>query len=525
MSGDELFFLCETNLDEVLTSADGLKPDVLIVDSVQTLFTEDKQASPGSVTQVKDCTMRLMQYCKSSGVTVFIVGHINKEGVIAGPKVLEHMVDCVLYFEGESHTSYRLLRAAKNRFGSTNEIGVFEMADTGLTEVPNPSEMLLSGRPLGTSGTCVACVMEGTRPILAEVQALVSPTTLSVPRRSCNGFDYNRAAMLLAVLEKRGGLHFSNADVYLNVIGGLRLDEPAADLPVLLAAASAYRDKPIADTMTAIGEVGLSGEIRSVRQLELRLTEIHRLGFTHCIIPRSQGRTRSAPRRDFGCCAREISARRSPSRCKKRGQAMPNLNYLMRVVRGARFDKMKPILETVKEKSGHSKARTFLSILWCSVRYGAGYYDYAMFGFYAMNGRQRDTYLTRMRNKKVLQAMNDYSYAEEFDDKNRFNKRFAPYLRRRTLNGETATAQELAAFCAGQEAIFAKPNHGDSGRGVEKLRVADFPDAEAMLDYLHAHGLTVLEQVLAQHPQIAALHPSSVNTLRILTDVVGEDVI
>lgn len=287
VSGDELFFLCETNLDEVLTSADGLKPDVLIVDSVQTLFTEDKQASPGSVTQVKDCTMRLMQYCKSSGVTVFIVGHINKEGVIAGPKVLEHMVDCVLYFEGESHTSYRLLRAAKNRFGSTNEIGVFEMADTGLTEVPNPSEMLLSGRPLGTSGTCVACVMEGTRPILAEVQALVSPTTLSVPRRSCNGFDYNRAAMLLAVLEKRGGLHFSNADVYLNVIGGLRLDEPAADLPVLLAAASAYRDKPIADTMTAIGEVGLSGEIRSVRQLELRLTEIHRLGFTHCIIPRS----------------------------------------------------------------------------------------------------------------------------------------------------------------------------------------------------------------------------------------------
>lgn len=204
---------------------------------------------------------------------------------------------------------------------------------------------------------------------------------------------------------------------------------------------------------------------------------------------------------------------------------MPNLNYLMRVVRGARFDKMKPILETVKEKSGHSKARTFLSILWCSVRYGAGYYDYAMFGFYAMNGRQRDTYLTRMRNKKVLQAMNDYSYAEEFDDKNRFNKRFAPYLRRRTLNGETATAQELAAFCAGQEAIFAKPNHGDSGRGVEKLRVADFPDAEAMLAYLHEHGLTVLEQVLAQHPQIAALHPSSVNTLRILTDVVGEDVL
>lgn len=287
VTGDDLFLLCETNLEDILAAADRLQPDLMIVDSVQTLYSEDKSASPGSVTQVRDCTMRLMQYCKSNGVTVFVVGHINKEGAIAGPKVLEHMVDCVLYFEGESHTSYRLLRAAKNRFGSTNEIGVFEMKDSGLSEVVNPSEMLLSGRPQGTPGTCVAAVMEGTRPILAEVQALVSPSTLSVPRRTSNGLDYNRAAMLLAVLEKRGGLRFSNADVYLNVIGGLRLDEPAADLAVVISAASAAQDKPVSDTMAAVGEVGLTGEIRAVNQLNQRLAEIRRLGFTQCMIPRS----------------------------------------------------------------------------------------------------------------------------------------------------------------------------------------------------------------------------------------------
>ena len=287
VQSDKLYLLCETNLDSILAAAERVNPEVLIVDSVQTLFTEDKPATAGSVTQVRDCTMRLMQYCKGSGVTVFLVGHINKEGAIAGPKVLEHMVDCVLYFEGESHTSYRLLRAAKNRFGSTNEIGVFEMHDTGLCEVPNPSELLLAGRPLGTPGTCVACVMEGTRPILAEVQALVSPSSLSVPRRTSNGLDYNRASMLLAVLEKRGGLRFSNADVYLNVIGGLRLDEPAADLSVVIAAASAAQDKPVSDLLAAVGEVGLTGEIRSVGQLSQRLAEIRRLGFTQCIIPRS----------------------------------------------------------------------------------------------------------------------------------------------------------------------------------------------------------------------------------------------
>lgn len=284
---DALFVLCETNLDAILNAAERTRPGLLIVDSIQTLFTEDKPASPGSVTQVKECTLRLLQYCKSSGVTVFIVGHINKEGAIAGPKVLEHMVDCVLYFEGESHTSYRLLRAAKNRFGSTNEIGVFEMHDAGLREVPNPSEMLLAGRPLQTPGTCVACVMEGTRPVLAEVQALVCPTALAVPRRSGNGLDYNRVHMLLAVLEKRGGLRFSNADVYLNVIGGLRLEEPAADLAVVIAAASAAQDKPVSDTLAAVGEVGLTGEIRAVGQISQRLSEIRRLGFTACIIPKS----------------------------------------------------------------------------------------------------------------------------------------------------------------------------------------------------------------------------------------------
>ncbi len=292
---EELYLLCETNLENILASGEECKPDVLIVDSVQTLYSEDKPASAGSVTQVRDCTMQLLQYSKSSGVTVFLVGHINKEGAIAGPKILEHMVDCVLYFEGEAHTSYRLLRAAKNRFGSTNEIGVFEMLDKGLAEVPNPSEMLLAGRPLNTPGTCVACVIEGTRPILAEVQALVSPSTLSMPRRTANGFDYNRAAMLLAVLEKRGGLRFGAADVYLNVIGGLRLEEPAADLAVAMAIASAAQDKPLSDTLAAIGEIGLTGEIRAVNRLNQRLSELRRMGFTHCIIPRSGTKDLIAP--------------------------------------------------------------------------------------------------------------------------------------------------------------------------------------------------------------------------------------
>ena len=283
---EELLILSETRLSDVVEAVEETKPDILIVDSIQTLYNEENDSSPGSVSQVKDCTMTMMQLSKAQGITVFVVGHINKDGNIAGPKVLEHMVDCVLYFEGDPNTSYRLLRAAKNRFGSTNEIGVFEMLDVGLVEVPNPSQMLLEGRPEGASGTCVACVMEGTRPVLAEVQALVTQTSFNVPRRASDGFDFNRAVLLMAVAEKRAGLKMNLFDAYINVIGGLRLDEPGADLPVVLAVASSYRDKPIADDLVAIGEVGLTGEIRSVSHLNQRLGEVSRLGFKKCIIPR-----------------------------------------------------------------------------------------------------------------------------------------------------------------------------------------------------------------------------------------------
>jgi DNA repair protein RadA/Sms len=284
---EELYILSETRLSDILEAVEDNKPDILIVDSIQTLYNEENDSSPGSVSQVKDCTMALMNISKSQGITVFVVGHINKDGNIAGPKVLEHMVDCVLYFEGDPNSSYRLLRAAKNRFGSTNEIGVFEMMDKGLNEVPNPSQMLLEGRPEGASGTCVSCVMEGTRPVLAEVQALVTKTTFNVPRRASDGFDFNRAVLLLAVAEKRAGLKMSAFDAYINVIGGLRLDEPGADLPVALAVASSYRDQPIADDLVAIGEIGLTGEIRSVSNMNQRLGEVVRLGFKKCIIPRN----------------------------------------------------------------------------------------------------------------------------------------------------------------------------------------------------------------------------------------------
>lgn len=284
---DNLYILSETRLSEILQCVENLKPDVLIADSIQTLYNESNESSPGSISQVKDCTMAMMQLAKQNGITVFVVGHINKDGAIAGPKVLEHMVDCVLYFEGDQNASYRLLRAVKNRFGSTNEIGVFEMIDKGLMEVPNPSKMLLEGRPEGASGTCVACVMEGTRPVLAEVQALVCKTSFNVPRRTADGFDFNRAALLLAVAEKRCGLKLGVFDAYINVIGGLRLDEPAADLPVALAVASSYRDRPVAHDMVAIGEIGLTGEIRSVTHMNQRLAEVARLGFKYCIIPKS----------------------------------------------------------------------------------------------------------------------------------------------------------------------------------------------------------------------------------------------
>ena len=295
VKGGSVFVLAETEISEILSVAMELKPDVLIIDSIQTLYNPELTSSPGSVGQVKDCTMSLLRLSKDGGATVFLVGHVNKEGAIAGPKVLEHMVDCVLYFEGERSMNFRILRAAKNRFGSTNEIGVFEMLDTGLEEVMNPSEMLLSGRPENTPGTCVACVIEGTRPILAEIQALVTPSSANMPRRNSNGVDYNRTMMLLAVLQQRGGLSIGGCDAYINVIGGLNVDDPGADLATVLALASAYRDKPVRSEVAMFGEVGLTGELRQVSQINPRLAEIARMGFRACILPHSAKGRLSTP--------------------------------------------------------------------------------------------------------------------------------------------------------------------------------------------------------------------------------------
>lgn len=284
IDGGETYVLAETDMDKIIAAIDKAEPDIVVIDSIQTVSDAQVGSAPGSLSQIKECTMRIMRTAKDKGLTVFVVGHINKEGSIAGPKVLEHMVDCVLYFEGERSTSFRILRAAKNRFGSTNEIGVFEMADKGLRCVENPSEVFLSGRPENSPGTCVCCIVEGSRPILAEVQALVTPANYNAARR-CNGIDYNRAAMLLAVLEKRGGLPVGNCDAHINVIGGLSLDEPAADLATVLAVASSFLDRPLGTDLAAFGEVGLSGEIRSVSALNQRLGEISRLGFKRCVIP------------------------------------------------------------------------------------------------------------------------------------------------------------------------------------------------------------------------------------------------
>lgn len=284
LEGANILVLAETDLDAILECINIQEPEIVIIDSIQTITGGDVASAPGSVSQVRDCTMQIMRVTKEKGLTVFVVGHITKEGSIAGPKILEHMVDCVLYFEGERNTSFRILRAAKNRFGSTNEIGVFEMDDKGLKCVDNPSEMLLSGRPENSPGTCVACVIEGSRPLLAEVQALVTPSTYNAARRS-NGVDYNRAAMLLAVIEKRGGLPVTTCDAYINVIGGLTLDEPAADLATALAIASSYIDRALGTDLAAIGEIGLSGEIRSVSMINQRLSEIARLGFRRCVVP------------------------------------------------------------------------------------------------------------------------------------------------------------------------------------------------------------------------------------------------
>lgn len=283
--GNNLFILTETQLERIIAQTDKVKPDVIIVDSIQTIYSEAASSTQGSVTQVKECTLALIAKAKSEGISVILVGHVNKEGGIAGPKVLEHMVDAVLYFEGERQQSYRIIRAMKNRYGSTNEIGVFEMTDTGLVEVANPSEMLLAGRPKNISGNCAVCTIEGTRPIIAEVQALVSPTVFPAPRRTNNGMDYNRVCLILAVLEKRLGLRFSQNDVYLNVIGGLRIDEPAADAAMALALISSQTDRVIPDDLIAVGELGLAGECRAVSHLDLRIREAARLGFRRAIVP------------------------------------------------------------------------------------------------------------------------------------------------------------------------------------------------------------------------------------------------
>ncbi|HJC21789.1 MAG TPA: DNA repair protein RadA [Candidatus Butyricicoccus avicola] len=283
-----LFVLAETDMDEIIQETDLLAPDILIIDSIQTVYRRDLTAAPGGTTQIKECAMSLMQYAKRRSVTIFIVGHVNKEGTLAGPKILEHMVDCVLYFEGEQTGPFRCLRAAKNRFGATSEIGVFEMSDRGLLEVQNPSAAMLAGHPTGASGNCIACVMEGSRPLLAEVQALVAKTQFGVPRRTAAGVDYNRMVLLLAILEKRAGLFLSGSDAYVNVVGGMRLDEPAADLPMVLAITSSFRDKPLPEGVMSFGEVGLTGELRAVSCASQRIWEGYRLGFHTCIMPEQE---------------------------------------------------------------------------------------------------------------------------------------------------------------------------------------------------------------------------------------------
>jgi len=282
---DNLLVLAETSLDTSLKQIDDLCPEVIVVDSIQTLRTSEAASTPGSVTQVRECASQLITLAKSRGVAVIMVGHVNKEGGIAGPKVLEHMVDAVLCFEGEHRHAYRIIRASKNRFGSVSELGVFEMTAAGLREVPNPSEALLAGRPKNVSGSCAVCVIEGTRPIIAEIQSLASPTVFPSPRRTATGFDYSRLCMLLAVLEKRIGLRFSGSDVYLNIVGGLEIDEPAADLPTALALISCIKDIPVDAGLIAVGEIGLAGEVRAVPMLESRVREAERLGFTKIIVP------------------------------------------------------------------------------------------------------------------------------------------------------------------------------------------------------------------------------------------------
>lgn len=294
VSGENLFILCETDIEAICEHIRSTEPDLVIIDSIQTMNFAALNSSPGCVTQVRECSNLLMRTAKNLSIPIIMVGHVNKDGNIAGPKVLEHIVDAVLYFEGERNLSFRILRAVKNRFGSTNEIGVFEMYDTGLKEVENPSAMLISGRPKNTPGSCVACVMEGTRPILAEIQGLVAANNYGNPRRITNGFDFNRLNMLLAVLEKRAGYFFAGNDVYVNVVGGLKLDEPALDLTIVMALVSSLKDYTLRDDVLAFGEIGLAGEIRGVSHCEQRIKEAARLGFTRCVIPKSNLKNISA---------------------------------------------------------------------------------------------------------------------------------------------------------------------------------------------------------------------------------------
>lgn len=282
---DHLLLLCETNLETIRQVIEREHPAVAVIDSIQTMYSEEVTAAPGSVSQVREATNTLMQIAKGLNITIFIVGHVTKEGTVAGPRVLEHMVDTVLYFEGDRHASYRILRGVKNRFGSTNEIGVFEMRETGLEEVPNPSEYMLNGRPEDASGSVVACSMEGTRPILMEIQALVCRSNFGMPRRTAAGTDYNRVNLLMAVLEKRVGLPLSNYDAYINIAGGIRMNEPAIDLGIVMAIVSSYKNQSISPGTIVFGEVGLSGEVRAVSMPEQRVAEARKLGFKTCIMP------------------------------------------------------------------------------------------------------------------------------------------------------------------------------------------------------------------------------------------------
>ena len=290
VKGKNLKLLAETNLDSIIYHANEIKPAVMIVDSIQTMYREDVSSAPGSVAQVREATHFLMRLAKENNIAIFIVGHVTKEGSIAGPRVLEHMVDCVLYFEGERQQSYRILRTVKNRFGSTNEIGVFEMKDTGLKEVLNPSAMLLSGRPDNITGSAIVCTLEGTRPMLAEIQALSAPTNFAIARRTANGIDYSRATMLVAILEKKLGYSMQSQDVYINVVGGLKLTETASDLALVLAVASNYKNFVIDAKTLILGEVGLTGEVRSVSFIEKRISEAKKLGFKKCIIPKENAK-------------------------------------------------------------------------------------------------------------------------------------------------------------------------------------------------------------------------------------------